>query len=432
MAPRERWLGAVEGYYGPPLGREARLDLVRWLGANGFNAYAHAPKNDPYHRDRWRDPYPPDDAAHLAEVVAAGRTSGVDVVLVVSPGLDWRTGDDEALARKLQALAGLGATALGVAWDDVPAGGADLGAAHGAAVRAAVEAVPAARWVTCPTDYSATYATPYLRAFCEALPADVDVMWTGPGIVSPHVPEHAAANLAAELGRPLLFAENFPVNDGPMGGMLHLGPYPARPASLVEETRGVLLNFMSRPLASRVGLLAGAAFWTDPEGDREAAWEAAVARFPGLAPLARAARAWVDEPGPDSDLLGCGLAALEGDGRLQEYLEGGCRAGLASDLADEVAPWLEQWDTEAAAMLAAIDLWRAPDHEKPEKAQLVALLWGRARLSPYQLFGTRWAYYPVTDRAGDGLVPSANALVAGENLTDILCRAALTGERPAR
>ena len=154
-------LAAVEGYYGAPLQHTARLDMVRWLATQGYDSFMYAPKSDPYHRDRWREPYPPDREAELRELVEEGRRAGVEVCMVISPGLDWRIGDEEALVAKLRTFASLGAQSLGVAWDDVPPGGAGLGTAHGRAVAAAVGSIPAARWFTCPTDYSASSPTPF-------------------------------------------------------------------------------------------------------------------------------------------------------------------------------------------------------------------------------------------------------------------------------
>ena len=425
------WLGAVEGYYGPPLAHEERLELVAWMAENGFNAFAYAPKHDPFERDRWREPHPEAEARQLAELIAAGAAAGVEVVMVISPGLDWRDGDNPALVAKLRTFTAMGATALGVAWDDVPPGGEDLGRAHGAAVAAAVAGIgPGVRWITCPTDYALTSPTPDLHAFVAQLPAEVDVMWTGPGIVSPNVDATTAARLRHQLGRALLFAENFPVNDGTMGGVLHLGPYPPRDPGLPAVTAGVFANLMARPRASRVGLAATARFWQDPKSDREATWRDIIAATPGLEPLALASRGWVGNPGADPSLTAGAAAALAGEGSFLEYLAAGCRAGLEPRLAAEVEPWLEQWEAEAATLAAAIRLARAGAAEKSELAMLVALLWGRARTSAYQAFGTRWAYYPVTRREGDALALDAAALVAGANLTDAVC-AAVLGRGPA-
>lgn len=424
-----RWLGVVEGYYGPPLPQPARLDLIRWMGEQGFTCYGYAPKDDPYHRARWREPYPDDRMREFADLLAVGREAGVDVALVVSPGLDWRDGDETALADKLRSFRDLGARVLGVAWDDVPRGGADLGAAHGTAVAAAVDACgDDVAWITCPTDYSGLAVTEYLRAYADALPDRAELMWTGPGIVSPHVSVDEVRAFADELGRPVLFAENYPVNDGAMSGVLHLGPYPERDPGIVEHTTGVFCNLMALPLASRIGLGVAARWWQDPNGDREQQWREVVDAVPGLFPLARAARSWVGAPNLDPELVSWVDAAIGGDvSALRAYLYAGCRGDLAPEWEQELEPWLQQWDFETQAMQYAINLIEQRPSRPSETAFVLSELWRRARLQPRQLFGIRWALYPVTARHGDAIDAVPEALVEGDTLTDVLCRAALTG-----
>jgi hypothetical protein len=111
-----------------------------------------------------------------------------------------------------------------------------------------------------------------------------------------------------------------------------------------------------------------------------------------------------------------------------EYLRAGCRSGLDAALAAEIEPWVEQWDFEAQAMQMALELLARRPLRPAALAFMVAHLWMRARGGQPQLFGVRWAYYPVTVRGAEGEQASADALVVGENLTDRLCRLALTGE----
>jgi hypothetical protein len=223
----------------------------------------------------------------------------------------------------------------------------------------------------------------------------------------------------------VLFAENYPVNDGAMAGVLHLGPYPSREPGIVEHATGVFCNLMSLPLASRIGLGVAARWWQDPIGDREAHWRAVVDEVPGLLPLARAARSWVGAVDLDSELAAWADDALAGNvDALRAYLFAGCRGGLPDDLATELDPWLWQWDHETQAMQYALLLLEQT--AKPsELAFVLSELWSRARHSKLQLFGVRWALYPVTERRGDRVDVHADALVEGDNLTDRLCRAAI-------
>ncbi len=430
-----RWLGVVEGYYGPPLDHDDREWLVGALANDGFTTYAYAPKDDPFHRARWREPYDGAQRTRFAQLIARGSAVGVDVAFVISPGLDWRGAEDHAaLGDKLADFADLGGCVFGVAFDDVAPGGADLGASHGAAVAAAAARVGslagAARWIVCPTDYAVSGATAYLTAFMAGLPAGVEVMWTGGGIVSLDVSGAQARRWADDLGRRPLFAENFPVNDGTMDPVLHLGPYPHREADLIDEVTGVICNLMPKVRASRVGLQQAARWWRDPGTDREGAWSDAVAAVPGLEPLARAVRGYAADPGPDPSLARMLRAAAGGDAgaaaETSAYLRAGCRAGLEATFAAEVEPWLAQWEAEAAALSAALDLLADRPGRPAWKAFALAEVWRRARATPHAAFGIRFAHYPVTRRAPDGSEHQhPSSLVIGDNLTDEICTAAL-------
>jgi hyaluronoglucosaminidase len=67
--------GIVEGFYGSPWTPAERLDQMAFYGDMKLNTYIYAPKADPYHRDRWREPYPPDQLAGLGALVDAPTTS---------------------------------------------------------------------------------------------------------------------------------------------------------------------------------------------------------------------------------------------------------------------------------------------------------------------------------------------------------------------
>jgi hyaluronoglucosaminidase len=432
-APQRRgsapWLGALEGYYGPPLDVEARAELVRWLAAHGYDAYVYAPKDDPYQRARWRDPYLPGARAQLESLVATCEEAGLVLALTISPGLDWRVGDPaevDALTAKVTQLLDLGAGAIGVAWDDVAGTGTTVGAAHGAAVAEVRRRLdrPGLRWSSCPIDYAVEEATPYLLAFAEHLGEGVDLIWTGPSVVTARLTAAHVRMVQRQLGRPLLFAENFPVNDMGMAGQLHLGPYPDREPEAMQLVGGAIVNFMSLPLASRIGLDVAARAWRDPFADREAAWREAVAEVGGLGPLARACRAWLDQPGPDPTLAAWAEAAGAGDARLRSYLEAGCRAGLPPGWAAEVEPWLLAWEQEAGVMRAALDLLEGSPATL-EAVTMLALAWRAARRQNHQTFGTRFAVYPSTVRDGGNFLARPDAVVAGENLTDVVVRRAL-------
>jgi hypothetical protein len=410
---------AIEGFYGPPLTHEARLSLLEWLPSVGFTGYAYSPKDDPYLRDTWRLPHP--DPELLRATLVAAQEHGIALSVGISPGLDWRGAEDEpVLVERLRVLYDLGVRDLGVYWDDTPTGGEELGRTHGRAVAAAVAGLPDdVRWLTVGVDYATDRVTSYLRGFADELPPDVAVAWTGPAIVSPVVTAATAQALAAELGRPLLLADNWPVNDLGMSGVLHLGPAPYREPALRDAVAGVGWNFMSRPLASRPGLEAAARHWLRPDEDRVAAWSEVIAGYPGLGPLARACRSWIDAPGPDPELLSWVEPAMHGDDRLLAYFDAGCRDGLPAEWQAELEPWLHQWEVEAFVAMVAIQLVQGA-YAEGTVALGLGDVWGALHRAEQQLFGIRFAVYGVTYRAGDRLLPSPESVVHGDNLVDQL------------
>ncbi|HWJ32865.1 MAG TPA: beta-N-acetylglucosaminidase domain-containing protein, partial [Gaiellaceae bacterium] len=110
--------GVIEGFYGPPWTHEERLDLIRFCAAEGLDTWVHAPKDDPYHRERWREPYPEPEAERLAELAGAAQR----FVYAIAPGLsiDYSSeGDFEALLAKREQVRALGAHEVQLLWDDI-------------------------------------------------------------------------------------------------------------------------------------------------------------------------------------------------------------------------------------------------------------------------------------------------------------------------
>jgi hyaluronoglucosaminidase len=78
--------GSIEGFYGPPWTQEDRLSQLDFYGDNKLNTYIYAPKDDPYHRENWRDPYPEQDIAKLKELIDRAKENHVKFTFALSPG----------------------------------------------------------------------------------------------------------------------------------------------------------------------------------------------------------------------------------------------------------------------------------------------------------------------------------------------------------
>lgn len=60
--PRFKIRGMIEGFYGKPWTMAQREKAMQVMAENRMNTYIYGPKDDPYHRERWRELY---DAEHL-------------------------------------------------------------------------------------------------------------------------------------------------------------------------------------------------------------------------------------------------------------------------------------------------------------------------------------------------------------------------------
>jgi hypothetical protein len=388
------WRGTVEGFYGEPWSHAARLAHLEFAAQIGFDTYVYAPKNDPYHRDRWREPYPPEEMSRFAELAALARRLGVRFVHTLAPALSMRFADDAehaALAAKAGQLFDAGVTSFGLLFDDVPpeltwpadvtrfgAGDGGQGAAHGRTCRRFAEDFLAPRGITdplfvCPTDYAGTDTSAYRQELARTAPDDVLIAWTGADIVVGAVTAEDIDRAAASYRRRLVLWDNFPVNDFDPA-RLFLGPLTGRAARGEKASLyGVVSNPMPLETPSRIALATVADWARDPDGyDPAAASRTALDRVAGqyaaaLAPLARVCGAWPPGTDQDPELTAAAREALGGSaaalatlaGRLEE-LAAGCRDVAGPEpLVCELRPWLEGAAATAEAGLAAVRLLRA-------------------------------------------------------------------------
>ena len=179
------YLGIVEGFYGKPYTKRQRRILLEELSELDSPAYFYAPKDDPWHRILWREPYPHNQWQELKDCMG-GATS---FFFSISP---WRFHDGEwRIAReKLLRAEDAGASGLGVLFDDVPEESA--GELAKRQIEFAAKALEGTDLpvVLCPSVYCGEfierfeYARQYLRVWREELPGGWNSFWTGPEVVS--------------------------------------------------------------------------------------------------------------------------------------------------------------------------------------------------------------------------------------------------------
>ena len=197
--------GIVEGYYGKPFSEKQRKIILDELSSMENPAYFYAPKDDPQHRLKWREPYSDKEWLPLSNAMK----EDTSFFFSISP---WKFGDGEwNFAReKLLRAVDSGAAGLSILFDDVPDKSAGKLAERQLdfAVRA-LEGIDLPV-ILCPSVYCGEFlerfpeADEYLKVWREKIPSGWGSFWTGPMVVSEELSDLA---LAEELlgGKPVIW-----------------------------------------------------------------------------------------------------------------------------------------------------------------------------------------------------------------------------------
>ena len=404
--------GTIEGFYGTPWSHEQRLRQMDFYGDMKMNIYAYAPKDDPYHRERWDQPYPQMELDRLSELVARADANHVDFTFAISPGLSICYSSDadiDALIAKFQAVYDIGVRQFNVALDDInytdwhcpedPArfgtGAAGAGAAQAHLLNQVVKRFAEThdgvqRIQMVPTEYYNVGETPYKKALREQMDPSVIVEWTGIGVVPARITSTQARQAREVFGHDIFVWDNYPVNDYAAGQLL-LGPFNGREAGLSDHLYGLHANPMNQSEASKIPLVTVADYvWNDRAYEPDRSMEAALRYVADGDPaLVNALRRFVDvnyasilNPGNAPTLskfvdafwetydTGANtVAASELEQQLTDL--GAAPATIRERMSnpifiDETAVWLdatEQWATSAAAALRMLQAQDAGDGE---------------------------------------------------------------------
>ena len=82
--------GYIEGFYGKTWENSKRVSVMKLMAAYGMNTFYYAPKDDIYHRDKWRELYPEKELSELKMLFETARENHLDFHLAVGPGLTYK------------------------------------------------------------------------------------------------------------------------------------------------------------------------------------------------------------------------------------------------------------------------------------------------------------------------------------------------------
>uniref|UniRef100_A0A8C1Q5L2 Protein O-GlcNAcase n=1 Tax=Cyprinus carpio TaxID=7962 RepID=A0A8C1Q5L2_CYPCA len=251
--------GVVEGFYGRPWTMEQRKELFRRQQKWGLNTYLYAPKDDYKHRMFWREMYSVEEAEQLTTLISAAKEYGVEFIYAISPGLDITFSNQKevsTLKRKLDQVSHFGCKSFALLFDDIdhnmcPADKEVFSSFAHAQVSITNEIFQYLGepeiFLLCPTEYCGTFCypnvpqSPYLRTVGEKLLPGIEVLWTGPKVVSKDITVESIEEVTKILRRAPVIWDNIHANDYDQK-RLFLGPYKGRSSELIPRLKGVLTN----------------------------------------------------------------------------------------------------------------------------------------------------------------------------------------------
>ncbi len=219
--------GILEAFYADRLySAQERVRLIRLAARLRQDRYVYGPKNDPYHRKLWEQPYPPEALRPITLAAAAAREELLDFFWAISPAqrYDARAargsyGFDriEAKLRRLHEACGVTNFALFLddrnvfdARRDVP-----LMARFCEFVK---KHWPSAR-ILIVGDWYARFPVPYTDEMgLGVTDPTVELLWTGPMIYSWRITRASLEGITRSFRRPPSIWDNAPLLPGPLRG----------------------------------------------------------------------------------------------------------------------------------------------------------------------------------------------------------------------
>lgn len=274
--------GVIEGFYGNPWSHADRLRQFEFYGQNKLNTYVYGPKDDPYHRARWRVPYPEKEASQLKELIVAAHKNKVKLVWAIHPGGDikWTSEDYQFIIEKFKLMYELGVRTFAVFFDDIKGEGtrADKQAElmnylTDEFVRRHEGVEPL---IMCPTQYNRNWSHgDYLSILGAEMYPEVNIMWTGNSVVD-MIGENDMKWINDQIRRKAYIWLNYPVNDYCQSRLL-MGKTYGNGLNINDMVSGFCSNPMEYAEASKLSLYSIADYtWNMAAYDSVSSWERAM------------------------------------------------------------------------------------------------------------------------------------------------------------
>ncbi|EFF41651.1 beta-N-acetylglucosaminidase domain-containing protein [Mycoplasmopsis alligatoris] len=264
--------GFIEGFYGVPWTWKGRQSLIKMSSKYKTNSYIFAPKDDPYHAEKWDETYPNESLANIKKTVDIGHDNGVEFTWTMHPWInknnviDLSNDFNNELIKakaKFQQLYDIGIRQFGIQADDVGGQPVNLIAKmmHELVKWGKSEGRKVKLWTFCQPKYEGTWLSWSgsfldLRKYQDQLPKDdLFMFYTGTSVLAPvskYSTEWFKNNSDAK--RSSLFWLNWPVND-PDYTAINLGPGTMLESDVqADSLSGVVTNPMQEFELSKISI----------------------------------------------------------------------------------------------------------------------------------------------------------------------------------
>ena len=277
------YMGIVEGFYGVPWNFNIRADLLQFCGEYKLNSYIYAPKDDEYHRSKWREPYPENKIIELKNLTEIAIKNNVSFIFAISPGLDLnyegQKGEEDFnyMINKIDSMYKIGIKDFAIFFDDLTGEQSGKNQANFLnRIQQALEEkyVDVNPLITVPTQYTRNWMIDaegnvknYTKEFSSILNKKIIVLYTGDKVVPDGIPEENYTKANDIYKRDLGIWWNYPVNDyyyvAPNRNIkLALGPIEKLPK---KKPTSIFYNPMEQPLLSKISIGTGADYALSPD-----------------------------------------------------------------------------------------------------------------------------------------------------------------------
>ncbi|MGI6360559.1 MAG: beta-N-acetylglucosaminidase domain-containing protein [Acholeplasmatales bacterium] len=277
--PSFKLRGIIEGFYGMPWSHENRLDVIDFMDKYRFNTFMYAPKDDLYHRDKWRELYPEKELNQLITYKNKCDEKDIEFYYCISPGKDFNYLDENdfnLLYKKLEQVINKGVYNFALLMDDIDYQLTDEnkkvfkrpGIAHAYITNKINDYLKKHileyDLIMCPTEYHQPWESLYRSDLSLKLEGNIKVIHTGDKVCAEVIDEEDARRIREIYNHEILLWENYPVNDF-WKSRIFLGPIINRSANISKHIKRMVSNPMNQWYASKISLVSIAHYMWNSE-----------------------------------------------------------------------------------------------------------------------------------------------------------------------